>query len=193
MMNSWLGLALAAACVGGGLSPGTWVESLSLRPSAVQAGEVWRLWTGHFVHFSVAHALVNAGVLWLLESALRRTFHPARNAAWLVLAMPLLGLGIMVASPGLTEYRGGSGLAAMFMAWVLVASWSSSPRTVLVLVVLWAVKLSLDTTGVDMPWHTLPDGVALSLPAHVLGILLGIMLAMIASWRDGRRYNPAPP
>ena len=192
------GLLFAAICLAGGLLPESWLAALSLRPEAVAAGEFWRLWSGHWVHFGLAHAAPNALAILVLALCLPQP----RAGLWpaALLLPPLLGLGILLLSPGLQEYRGASGIASMLMFPALAAQARRAPRLVAAVAGFWLLKLVLEATGMGTPWQTLPPEVALSWPAHLTGVVLGAAVLGWGFFRHGnsgllprRGYNPPLP
>lgn len=81
------------------------------------AGEVWRLWTGHWVHFGSTHLLWNLAVLlpaglWIERLA------PRRTRLLLALAPGLIGAVLLAGAPDLASYAGLSGLATALLAWL---------------------------------------------------------------------------
>lgn len=176
---------LAMACLTGALLPESWSGRISLQAAAVGAGEWWRLWTGHFSHYSPWHGMVNAAVILILASLLSRPFSTRGSAFWLLLALPGLSLAILAISPGQVEYRGASGIASALLLMVLVRQRRTAPRALAVLGALWLFKLGADIAGLSGPWNALPSGVVLSWQAHVSGI--GIGLLTLAALR------PVPP
>jgi rhomboid family GlyGly-CTERM serine protease len=91
------------------LAPATHTALLYER-TAILNGEWWRMWTGHWVHFSTSHLLWNLAVLlgagvwlehlqsgWLLRLAL--------------VVAPVLSLVLLTGEPAMQSYGGLSGLA----------------------------------------------------------------------------------
>jgi membrane associated rhomboid family serine protease len=79
------------------------------------SGEFWRLFTGHFVHFTRTHLLANLAALGMLLFLLRRV--TGWQLLWLGLATPLLLGGLLyLARPELAAYGGLSGwISALFI------------------------------------------------------------------------------
>lgn len=95
------------------------------RRDAILAGEWWRLITGHFAHFGLAHAAWNCAVvlaaaLWLERLAPRRA-----RVFWLS-APPVLGLTLLVGAPALQTYAGLSGVATGLVALLALELWPRS-------------------------------------------------------------------
>jgi rhomboid family GlyGly-CTERM serine protease len=86
--------------------------------SQILAGQFWRLVTGHLVHFSTSHLLLNLGGFVSLLSVLYR-FKMRVSMLRLVLASGLMSLGLLVFAPNISTYGGLSalvtGLAVVFI------------------------------------------------------------------------------
>lgn len=84
--------------------------SLVLDRAAVWLGEPWRLWTGHWVHFSGSHLLWNLTALLAAGAWLERA-----RPGWLLrhtfTAAPLISLGLLALEPAMGSYGGLSALA----------------------------------------------------------------------------------
>ncbi len=83
---------------------------LLLDRAALGAGESWRLWTGHWVHFSTSHLLWNLAVLLAAGAWLERA-QPGRLLRHTLVAAPLVSLTLLNAEPALQSYGGLSALA----------------------------------------------------------------------------------
>ena len=99
-------LASFGALLASVLSAQRW---LAFTADGMQRGELWRLWTGHFVHYGSAHLWGDwlAFVVWaaLVEGESRRAL-----VATLLIGAPLLLATLALACPALGEYRGLSGI-----------------------------------------------------------------------------------
>jgi rhomboid family GlyGly-CTERM serine protease len=104
-------LALLVWCLPDG------AEALAYDRAAILHGEVWRLWSGHLVHFSGSH------LCWdLLATALAGAWIERagfRGGRWLwVITPPLVSLLMLLGEPTLARY---GGLSAMATACVVFA------------------------------------------------------------------------
>lgn len=113
-----LGLVAAAAALP--LLPGIapWLE---LDRQAFASGQVWRLWTGHLVHYGPGHLAWDAVAVLafggLLETNGRRGLR-RRTIAWTVAAgAGAIGAGFLLFVDALTTYRGLSGIASLLFVW----------------------------------------------------------------------------
>jgi rhomboid family GlyGly-CTERM serine protease len=156
------------------------LERLALVPQAVFAGEWWRLWTGHFVHFSIAHALADLGVILLCGLYVERRWPVLCYAGFWLFVPLLLSVLLLPVAPELTEYRGASGLAAALAAIVGMNLWREQPHLRWMLLLLgagFAVKILIEAfeLPISPALSTLPAGVRSVWQAHVTGIALGVV------------------
>lgn len=110
-------------------------DSLEYDRQAIVAGQLWRLVTGHLVHWSVPHAALDLAAFFvvgvLYEKRLRTNL--SRHALVAKLAYPSLlatsavvvGAAIFMLRDDLATYRGFSGLNSAQFAAVLVGEWRS--------------------------------------------------------------------
>lgn len=154
-----------------------WGPTLEYRRSLL-ASEPWRLLTGHFVHLSLIHAMLNGVALLLLG----RLFGERLRASemWIVLgAAPLLiSLVFWIALPELNWYRGLSGtLHALYFTGCVVWLGSTSGRArwlPIAALAGGALKVLL-----EQPWDSsFPFrqwlGAAVVPQAHLIGAIIGL-------------------
>lgn len=173
----WLALSVVAlSAASGAFAP--WARALELDRAAFFDGQVWRIVTGQFVHWSSAMAVSDLGVLlaaaWWIET---------RDRRWLVVALSagvlIVGTVLLASDPTLTRYRGSSGLANACVAFaaldLAIAAPTSKPRAIGALVLIGiAVKVALEfRTGAPLWSGTLPAEVRLVPAAHVAGAAAG--------------------
>ena len=156
---------------------------------ALGRGELWRLWTGHFFHFSAAHLAGDVVAFALLVSGLRAT---GDRPAWVLgVGAPALSLSLLTADGSLTAYGGLSGVNALFTA-RLARQWINQPGPSRALG--WALltlavgKFTLDLSGLH-PIH-LPLASALVTPCH-LSHWLGLLWGCLLPTGSGRNHLPS--
>ena len=102
------GVVAATALLGGILAfaPEPTQLALAWERSTIFGGQFWRLWTAHWVHFSMAHALVNIAVFVAACTVAAATLG-ARFIGWAIfIVSPVISIGLLITSPTLVEYRG---------------------------------------------------------------------------------------
>jgi rhomboid family GlyGly-CTERM serine protease len=179
-LDGWL-LPLAAAGIAAVLavSGDSGREWLSYDRPALRAGELWRLFSGHFVHLGLSHLLLNlAGLLliWYLvgDSYTRRQ--------WLFVAVAaILGVdvGLWVWEPDLTWYVGMSGLLhGLLAAGVVVQARSGRPE-IWILAAGLVAKLVYEQISGPLPGSEASSGGNVIVAAHVYGACSGVLAALM--------------
>lgn len=169
-------IVLATVCLllaGAGADAAT---VLAWQRDALLRGELWRLWTGHIVHFSPAHALADTLAVAATGALAETTLGPRRMAAVLLLGAPLLSVGLVACAPALAEYRGASGLAILLAVLAGGLAWRDRPdaRPLLSFAACaLAAKVVVEHASGDPAVAALPDGVVVAWQAHLGGALLG--------------------
>lgn len=161
---------------------------------AIIAGEYWRLFTGHFAHLNLAHAVMNAAGTVLVALLFVREI--SRWQWWgLVLAAPLtISLGLWFKQPGLQGYAGFSGVLHGLLYFGVVRMLVSAPvlaGSILLLLVgrqIWeqTAAYNPDYLHAWIEGRVMPD-------AHLFGGLTGLLLGGFTLWQDyhaGRLGKP---
>ncbi|MGQ0429453.1 MAG: rhombosortase [Gammaproteobacteria bacterium] len=154
--------------------------------------EPWRLFTGHFVHLSWLHAVLNCVALLILERLFEGRLR--RSELWLVLvgAPVLISTALWIALPQLEWYRGLSGtLHAIFFAGSV--TWASTTDRARWLPVA-ALAGGTIKVLLEQPWE--PQfpfqewlGAAVVPQAHLAGALSGVVAGFFFAM--ARRRKPA--
>ncbi len=186
-----LSLLFAAAALAAGSSP-----ELELDRDAIARGELWRLVTGHFVHFGRAHAVGDilgfVGWALVIEATSRRLLLGVAGAS-----IAGVSLGVLVLCPEVHVYGGLSGIdVALATAVLCVLASSERVRALpggraLVGVVLAAhvFKAVYEVhVGRALLAPDLGDGVVLLPEAHLLGAGCGAFAWWC--WHRAKRRDP---
>lgn len=184
-----LGIALAVLVL-------QWADAgaaLEYRRSAL-AHEPWRALSGHLVHVSWLHALVNAAALWLVARLLAPDLDARRQLLALGVSALAVSAALAWAYPGIEWYRGLSGaLHGLFFAGA--AKWLASerPRTwsrcwlpAALLAGGW-IKVVVEQPGGATTPHAQWLGAAVVPQAHLVGALCGTVLGALAAAAQARR------
>lgn len=165
-------------------------DRLVLERDALAAGEAWRLWTGHWVHFSVSHLLWNLIVLVVAGTWLERV-RPGGLWRHALIATPFISLAILAAEPGLQSYGGLSALATGVVV-LLALQQGLSARTgrwlwagVLTLVALKSVG---DLLHLGPAFARYDEAtVRTSTTAHAAGVIVAALQFAAGRWREWRQ------
>jgi rhomboid family GlyGly-CTERM serine protease len=172
-------VCLLLACTGEPVAAG-----LAWERSAILHGELWRLWTGHLVHFTASHAGADGLALVALGLLAEPLIGSRRYARVLAGGAVAISLGLLALAPGLHEYRGASALAVLSAVLGGVLAWRRHPasRPMLCCAALaLASKTLWEAFAHTAAFTDLPAGVDVAWQAHLLGALLGAFAA--STWR----------
>ena len=144
--------------------------------------EPWRLFTAHFVHLSLIHAMLNAVALLLLARLFENRLRRPELCLLLLVAPILISVVFWIAMPGLAWYRGLSGvLHAIYFAGCTVWVGTSSGRSrwlPVTALVGGSLKVLL-----EQPWDdSFPFrewlGAAVVPQAHLIGAVVGTLAGL---------------
>jgi rhomboid family GlyGly-CTERM serine protease len=160
--------------------------------SAILKGEVWRILTSHFVHFSNLHLFYNLlafGIAgWIIENKSYRHF------GWLcVLMASLISISLFILEPDMSYYGGLSGMACgSIYYFALWGTRGNRPwRTIcMLLILLIPIKIvaeiynsaSVLPYGGQLPFVPVPT-------SHVIGIVVAILLYLVEKYRKSALTN----
>lgn len=181
----WVLLLLAPALVAY-LSPGAGAAMVYDR-SAIFAGELWRLITGHWVHFSASHLLWDALVLavtgWLIEVRAYRHF-----VLLCLLSALAIGLVMLISLPDMAVYGGLSGIAIASTVYLALHGWRDGGpgRAIwLAILLLCTGRLLLDIWLGQFAVVHIDDSQVVPVPAsHLTGAAAGLLVYLWSVTRD---------
>jgi rhomboid family GlyGly-CTERM serine protease len=176
-----LSLLLALACVGLAFVPAGVQSLLAYDRHALLTGEVWRLWTGHLVHFSWKHALADGIVLAAMARLAEQEFGSRRLACTLAVAAPVISLVMLLFVPALYEYRGASAIAVVVGVVAAAALWRDERWHAFVILAAsaYVLKTIMDALSADVGSSILPAGVNGMWQAHACGAIAGAVAVFV--------------
>lgn len=163
----------------------------------VGGGEIWRLLTSHWTHWSAEHLLWDV-VVFIALMAL--SLHISLRKTGIVLGSASVGipLGLYFLQPELIYYRGLSGLDTALFAFVVVHMMKSMKRKgdragqVLVLTLLagFCLKIAFETIVGEAVCvtHMAPNVVVVP-SAHIIGAGMGLLLPILMR-RENTGFHP---
>lgn len=150
-------------------------EALEFQRQSILSGQLWRLWTGHWVHANTAHFLLNISAALLLYFAFFRTLTAKELIATGLIFSALIGGALLLLMPELDWYNGLSGL---LHAWVVYASirriQAGDAMYWLGPVLVWA-KVLFERVGFGGWSGGFLGGVNIIYEAHLIGALVGTL------------------
>lgn len=156
--------------------------------TGVVGGELWRIVTGHLVHFSAAHLINNLVVLvpavWLVETRYRA------DAGLLFLgAAAAIGMALLVGEPRLLQFGGASGISFAFLVYACLRGLHEDRRwrtVCMVLLTIMGAKFAAEFGG----WHfrdwQANEGFVPVMLSHVVGAATG---GAVYIWRVSGRVD----
>jgi len=182
----WLAILLAAVAVGVWWLPDSGA-GLAYQRDLIASGELWRLITGHFVHWSPGHLVWDVGTFLVLGAVceLRSRKRFSACLAGSVIAIPA---AVWLLLPQLELYAGFSGidsaLFALLGADLVREQWERRSPAVLaialVLMLAFALKIGFEiTTGGTVFVADLGCGIVPVPHAHLAGALVGLLASAL--------------
>ncbi len=175
----------------------TAAEHLQFDRAAIHAGELWRLITGHWTHWSLDHLGWDVIAFVVLAAGCEWTGR-ARLLACVISSALAVSLGVMALRPDLSQYRGLSGVDSALFVLLAMDMISRSvmerdrPQTVILAGCLVAFMLKVGfemCTGSTMFVDAARCGMVPLALAHVVGGGIGLVFAL--SWPRRRMAMPA--
>lgn len=183
----WWTLGLVSAALIAQWWPGA-ADFLVYDRAGLVGGELWRIVTGHLVHFSAAHLLNDLAVLvpaaWLVETRYRR------DAGLLFLgAAAAIGIALLAGEPRILQFGGASGISLAFLVYACLRGLHEDHRWRTVCIILLAIvgaKFAAESAG----WHfrdwQANEGFVPVMLSHVVGASTG---GAVYLWRVFRRID----
>jgi len=166
-------------------------QALEFNRLAILHGQLWRVFTGNFVHLGWGHMgedMAGYVLLWLL---LEDVLPGWRCPLLVVLGSLGVGIGILLGDPGLRWYMGVSG--ALNTLWIAGAMLLMRQRDWIgwVLAVFLSLKLIYEQLQGPLPWSVTTTGGPVAVDSHLYGAFTGVILGVvILVWK--RRIDQMP-
>jgi len=161
-----------------------------------QIGQIWRLWSGHWVHFGWPHFVVDTGLFLILGWMLERR-HP-RLALTSVVLMPLfISLVIFMFDPEMVRYAGLSALNLGLLLILALQGWQRDwrdwfwPAVLVIYVAEIVFEIMSGGSGGGMIRFDDPH-VKVATSAHIAGAVYAVG-AWLIGCRKKRNESAAPP
>lgn len=177
----WFPLLLAGAMCAIHFAGGAWAEALIFDRAQIEAGEIWRLVTGHLVHLNLQHLLWNAIAFVVLAAMARydEGISYARQAGIMLAGVAVIDIALYASPSPLSFYAGFSGVLNALWAVMIVEAWRQKKSLliagigVLSLAKIGYEALTAKTLFFDTPWPAAFEG-------HAGGVLAGLLFVAAA-------------
>jgi rhomboid family GlyGly-CTERM serine protease len=178
--QTWLLPAVIAIfCLATALAGDEGREWLRWDRDGIANGQFWRIVSGHFVHLSWSHFLLNLGAFFLVWMIVGDRF---ASRIWILLitvCVAGMGLGFWFMAHELQWYVGMSGLLHGLLMAGLIVGVRSSPTESLLIVSFVVAKLVFEQLSGPLPGSESVSGGAVIVDAHLYGALSGTIFAAL--------------
>lgn len=150
-------------------------QDLRYERSSIFSGEVWRLFTAHFVHLGWGHLLMNLAALGLIWGLAWRTL---RVSAWLVVSITSISsvsVGLFMLNPELAWYVGLSGMLHGLLLAGIIANLAAGHRLEIILLLILCGKVAWEQIYGPLPGSAEFAGGAVVVDAHFYGLVGGLV------------------
>ena len=150
-------------------------QELRYERTSIFAGEIWRLFTAHFVHLNWGHLLMNLAALGLIWGLAWRAL---RVSAWLVISLTSMlsvSLGLIIFNPALEWYVGLSGMLHGLLLAGIITNIASGHRLEIVLLLALFGKVAWEQFYGALPGSAEFAGGAVVVDAHLYGLIGGLV------------------
>ena len=164
--------------------------------TAILSGEVWRLLTGNWVHFSASHLLYDLLALGLAGWIIERRGYPSFGPFCLVSALGI-GTVLLAARPEVQFYGGLSGVATGAIVYLALRGLEEAPPwrwICMAALVLTAGKVLLESITGQLTFAATGSVPFVPLPlSHVVGGLTASLIFWWSSARETCRESSSRP
>jgi len=154
--------------------------------TAIAAGELWRILSGHWTHHSASHLFWNVLAFLLLAAPCER-LNRFSFYACLTSSAILIPVALLVTAPQLLTNRGLSGIdSALFVLLLATLLREEIPRrrllplaTLCMLLILFVTKTSYEVATAQTIFVDTQGDNFVPVPlAHMIGVIIGILLSL---------------
>jgi len=174
----------------------------SIRPAlvynraAIAHGELWRIWTGHIVHFGWAHGFADGGLFVVIGWALERS--QRSFGRWSLLVLPVVvSASLFWFDPEMNIYGGLSGVNVGLLIYLACRGWQHN-----LLDWFWPAVLAIHVMEVFLEIHNHGTGggairfddpaIHVATVAHIGGVVYGVSSwAVLAQLKKTARPDSA--
>ena len=158
---------------------------------AILGGQLWRLWTGHLVHYSAQHALIDLATALVAGLIATQSFGARRVLCALALGALFISIVLLLIAPDCAHYRGASGLAVLLAVMAGAGLWRQAHgnhvamvrAALALLAVALAAKIAAEAHGFSLGGSDLPPDVMVAWQAHLLGAVAGMATVALLTAR----------
>ena len=150
---------------------------------SLEQGQLWRLFSSHFVHLNDKHLALNL-IAWVIVFFLGVNY--LSLSRWIVLSLVLMlsiSVGIYYSVPDISYYGGLSGVLHGYFAYILVEWIKNKQRLSWIILLLLIAKVLMENFSDIGSSTTEYLELRVVTEAHLIGVLVGILGALVPSHR----------
>lgn len=183
-------LTIALLCVALSVDGDSLRELLRYERAGLEAGEFWRLLSGHLVHLGTGHLVLNLAALGVLGLLLDGALDRLEWAFAGLVSAFTIDVGLYWLSGEVQWYVGLSGVLHGFMTAGSLKLLAARAPTGLILLSITIGKLLWEQFGGPLPYSELTSGGPVIVDAHLYGALGGTAGMLAARFVRPRRAAP---
>ncbi|CAA0125302.1 Uncharacterised protein [Halioglobus japonicus] len=154
----------------------------------ILTGQLWRIWSGHFVHTNSAHFALNIVAALIIYFGFLTRIKLRDLLLSVFVFAALISLTLLCVYPSLDWYNGLSGLLHALVAYFAVRMARTEDKIFwAALVVIW-VKVIVETVRVHLGYESTVGEMAIITEAHLIGTFFGTVAGF--ALRKSRSLTP---
>jgi rhomboid family GlyGly-CTERM serine protease len=158
---------------------------------AILSGELWRLISCHWVHFSKSHLFYNLSVLVITGLAIRYFGYRFLSLLFL-LASVVISITMLVLLPEMTFYGGLSGIAVATTVYLSLSWLNESPpwnRAGILALTLLCSKLVIDASVDQFSFAKFDDFIVPMHLSHLVGAICGLIVFLWSTTKQSPLFS----
>ena len=153
-------------------------DLLAYDRAAIATGELWRVFSAHFVHLGASHLALNLAGLGLVWYLVGHAYPQSVWAAIWLLSIGTVAAGLWLFEPQLAWYVGLSGVLHGLLAAGILGTLQNRAETWILGIAL-VGKLAWEQLAGPLPGSETSSGGTVIVDAHLFGALGGVLSAML--------------
>lgn len=145
----------------------------------ILAGELWRIWTAHFVHLNLLHLFLNAIAALFIYFAFNTKIQLLESLALVLLFSPLIGTALLYFYPELSWYSGLSGLLHALAAYGSIRMIQYGNKVYWLGVVIVWLKVLIEVLRTALGYEQQMGDMVVITEAHLIGVIVGTVAAVM--------------
>lgn len=152
---------------------------LELNREGVLSGQIWRIWSGHFVHTNIQHLLLNGMAAVCIYFLFFTSIKIREIIIVSLLGSALISFALLIAYPQIDWYNGLSGLLhALVTYYSIRLAWNGNRVFWVGVGVVW-LKVLVEFISVDLGYQSWVGQMLIITEAHLVAAWVGTVMAVV--------------